>query len=275
MNHLNRELAPIGDQAWKQIEDEATRSLRHFLAGRRLVDFAGPLGWEASAISGGRLGSPETVPGSTQVDLRPREVHRMVEIRRVFTLARTELDTAERGATDIDLDPVVDAAREAAHAEDWCVFHGELTAGLQGITPASPHQSLSLGDDFSAYPHVVAGAIATLQEAGVDGPYGLALGPAGYRGVLETTERGGYPLLEHLRLILDGPVVWAPSVDGAVVISQRGGDYELLVGQDFSIGYLTHDAHTVELYLESSFAFRVEGPEAAVALTHSPTQTIT
>ncbi len=267
MNHLNRELAPVGDRAWQQIEDEAGRSLRHFLAGRRLVDFTGPLGWEASAVARGRLGAAEPVPGATHVDLRPREVHQFVEIRRPFTLTREELDVAERGATDIDLEPVVDAAREAAHVEDWCVFHGQLASGLEGIIPASVHAPIPLGDDYSRYPHVVAGAIATLQEAGVDGPYGLALGPDGYRGVLETTERGGYPLLEHLRLILGGPVVWAPAVDGAVVVSQRGGDYELLVGQDFSIGYLAHDATEVQLYLESSFAFRVEGADGAVALT--------
>ena len=86
--------------------------------------------------------------------------------------------------------------------------------------------------------------------------------------MIETTQRGGYPVLEHLRLILGGPVIWAPAVDGAVVISLRGGDFELVCGEDVSIGYRRHDADAVSLYLEESITFRNHGPEAAVALRY-------
>ena len=55
MNHLMRELAPVTDDSWSQIDDEAARSLKHFLAARRLVDFSGPLGWEFSAVDVGRV----------------------------------------------------------------------------------------------------------------------------------------------------------------------------------------------------------------------------
>jgi uncharacterized linocin/CFP29 family protein len=68
--------------------------------------------------------------------------------------------------------------------------------------------------------------------------------------------------------MLDGPVVWAPAVDGAIVVSQRGGDFELVVGQDISIGYTDHDAESVSLYLEESLTFRVDSPEAAVRLAY-------
>jgi uncharacterized linocin/CFP29 family protein len=105
-------------------------------------------------------------------------------------------------------------------------------------------------------------------RAGIEGPYGLALGPAPYMRVLETTEHGGYPLLDHLRTIVGGPLVWAPGVDGAVVMSVRGDDFELVVGQDFSIGYLSHSATSVTLYLQESFTFRVLTPEAAVPLAY-------
>jgi uncharacterized linocin/CFP29 family protein len=101
---------------------------------------------------------------------------------------------------------------------------------------------------------------------GISGPYGLALAPAIYKGVIETTEHGGYPLFEHLRKILDGPLVWTPGVDGAVVVSLRGGDFLLECGQDIAIGYDSHDAEVVRLYLVESFSFRVATPEAAVAL---------
>ena len=80
-----------------------------------------------------------------------------------------------------------------------------------------------------------------LLHSGVSGPYALALGGEQYRRVVETAEHGGYPLLEHLRKILEGPIVWAPGVHGAVVVSLRGGDFLFESGQDLSIGYLDHD----------------------------------
>ena len=84
---------------------------------------------------------------------------------------------------------------------------------------------------------------------------------------METAEHGGYLLLDHLRQILGGPVVWAPGVEGGVVLSLRGGDFVFHIGQDLSIGYRDHDAEVVRLYVEESFSFQVFEPDAAVALT--------
>ena len=74
------------------------------------------------------------------------------------------------------------------------------------------------------------------------------------------------PLLEHLREIVGGPIVWAPAVKGGAVLSMRGGDFLFESGQDLSLGYESHDADAVDLYLEESFSFQVATPEAAVAL---------
>jgi uncharacterized linocin/CFP29 family protein len=103
-------------------------------------------------------------------------------------------------------------------------------------------------------------------SGGIEGPYGLALAPDVYKRVVETTERGGYLLFDHLRKITGGPLVWAPGVNGAVVASLRGGDFLLESGQDLAIGYHAHDVDSVHLYLVESFSFRVATPEAAVAL---------
>jgi uncharacterized linocin/CFP29 family protein len=154
-----------------------------------------------------------------------------------------------------------------ATAENRAVFHGWQAAGITGIAEASTHDAIALGDDCERYPRHVARAVESLLCAGVGGPYGLALGPEAYTRVLETTEHGGYPLLEHLRKIIGGPLVWAPGVHGAVVVSQRGGDFLFEVGEDLSIGYDDHDADAVQLYLVESFSFRVATSEAAVALT--------
>ncbi len=267
MNHLMRDKAPITDAAWAQIEGEATRSLEHFLAGRKLVDFSGPHGWSHSAVDLGRVAPLEAGP-IMGVHAAQRRVLPLIELRTPFVLDRAELDAADRGADDLDLEPVIEAARRAAMAEDGSMFHGFAPAGVVGMAAATPHRVVAITDDYDDYPTHVATAVATLRAADVAGPYAIALGARCYTGVTETTERGGYPVFEHLRALLGGPIVWAPAVDGAVVLSQRGGDFQLVVGEDFSIGYLAHDAATVTLYLEESFAFRINSPDAAVRLAY-------
>jgi uncharacterized linocin/CFP29 family protein len=267
MNHLLRELAPISDDAWAEIDGEARRTLNHFLAARKLVDFRGPLGYDASAISLGRL-EPMGIEVGPGVVARRRQVQPLVELHRAFTLDRGELESIDRGACDSQLDPVRDASQALAMAEDAIVFDGLADAGIAGIGPSSPHEPIALGDSFGDYPNHVAKAVAILKGAGIAGPYAIALGPRCYAGVIETTEKGGYPVLHHLRLILGGPVVWAPAVDGALVLSQRGGDFELTIGQDVSIAYRSHDADSVTLELRETLGFIACSPEAAIALRY-------
>ncbi len=266
MSHLHRSLAPISPAAWSEIEAEASRTLEHYLAARKLVDFAGPLGWDASSVGLGRV--EVLAPLVEGVAGAQRAVRPLVELRAPFTLARAEVDAVDRGARDADLAPVVAAARDLALAEDALALDGYDAAGIVGIGAASPHTPIQLSDDFDRYPNHVAAALAVLKGEGVGGPYAIALGPRCYKGVIETTERGGYPLLQHLHLILGGPVIWAPAVDGAIVLSQRGGDFELTVGQDVSIGYAAHTADEVTLYLEESLTFLASSPEAAIALRY-------
>jgi uncharacterized linocin/CFP29 family protein len=267
MDHLLRELAPISDAAWLEIEREAKRSLVTMLAARKLVDVEVQDDWTTSAMTSGRVTVLEdaALPG---VSAQRRESIAVTELRAELVIERTELDAIDRGAPDADLQAVVDAARAMAFAEDSIVFNGLPGGSALGICPASPHEPVSISDDYNSYPTSVARAVAMLRAAAVDGPYGIALGPRCYTGVIETTEHGGYPVLEHLRLILGGPVVWAPAVDGAVVLSMRTGDFELSIGHDLAIGYVSHDLDHVQLVLEETVAFRANTPVAAVHLTY-------
>lgn len=265
MNHLHRSLAPIGDAAWGQLEDEARNRLVTYLAARKLVDFAGPHGWEHAAVNLGRADPIDGPNGG--VDARRRRVLPLVELRASFTLPRRVIDDAERGATDLDLGPLDAAAQQVALAENVAVFHGYPEAGIVGMTEASSEPPITPEPDMNRYPTAIARAVNELATRGIIGPYGLAIGPDGYTRIVETAEHGGYPLLDHLRKILEGPVVWAPGVQGAIVASMRGGDFRLDVGQDLAIGYSSHDGTTVTLYLEESMTFRVLEPDAAVHLT--------
>jgi uncharacterized linocin/CFP29 family protein len=266
MNHLLRELAPITDNSWGVIDKEARERLTPALAARKLVDFTGPHGWEHSATNLGRTQALAEGPAKG-VRAEQRRLLAVSELYAPFPVARAELRDADRGAEDIDWGALDKAAHRIAKAENRLVFHGWEAAGIRGIAEASTHDAIALGEDCESYPRHVARAVDALLCAGVGGPYGLALGPQAYTRVLETAEHGGYLLLDHLRKIVGGPLVWAPGVDGAVVVSQRGGDFVLEVGEDLSVGYESHDAETVQLYLVESLTFRVLTTEAAVALS--------
>jgi uncharacterized linocin/CFP29 family protein len=264
-NHLLREHAPISDAAWALIDEEARERLTVALAARRLVDFSGPHGWEHSATNLGRTEPISDAPCDGVV-ARHRRVLAVAEVRAPFDVSRDELRAGDRGAADVDFEALDRAARNLAVAENKAVFHGWAQAGIEGITQATPHPEVPRGEDFNDYPRPVAKAVELLLQRGIGGPYGLALGTDDYTGVIETAEHGGYPLFDHLRQILDGPIVWSPGVNGAVVVSQRGGDFLFDSGQDIAVGYDHADDEAVHLYLEESFTFRVATPEAAVAL---------
>ena len=264
-NHLLREHAPISDSNWKLLDDEARERLSVLLAARKLVDFSGPHGWEYSATNLGRVAGVAKAP-CDGVSALQRRVLPLVEVRAEFAISRAELRDDDRGAADADLEPLDRAAHQIAVAENRAVFHGWSEAAIAGIAEVSPHQGLQLGNDPTTYPRPVASAVEQLLRNGIAGPYALALGNEEYKQVVETAENGGYPLLEHLRKIVDGELVWAPGLEGAIVVSMRGDDFLLESGQDLSIGYLDYDADEVRFYLEESFSFHVATPEAAVPI---------
>jgi len=273
MNHLLRELAPISTAGWQEIEKEATRTLKTTLAARRLVDFVGPQGWSSSAVGTGRS-EAIAAPGEGHVRARLRKVLPLVELRIPFEMSIGDLDDVERGAKDPDTDAVIAAARAIAIAEDRAVFHGFPAAGIRGICEAQAKEGLPIGDDYELFPEVVTTALNRLRDEGVDGPYAIALGEECYKGLTETTH-GGYPVLDHIRHLVDGPLVWAPGLDGSLVLSMRGDDFQLTVGEDFSIGYLGHDHDTVRLYIEETFTFWLLSPQAAIPLVHRAAATAT
>jgi uncharacterized linocin/CFP29 family protein len=267
MNNLHRELAPISAAAWSQIEQEAVRTIKRHLAGRRVVDTRGPAGTAWSAVGTGHVADIEPLQGG--VLARQRQVSVLVELRVPFTVDRGAIDDVERGAEDSDWQPVKDASRQIAFAEDRAIFEGYPAAGITGVRHASSNPSMTLPADARDYPAAVAEALGQLRNAGVDGPYSVVLSADAYTAVSETSDHG-YPVASHIERLISGEIVWAPAIDGAFVLTTRGGDFALHLGQDTSIGYLAHDANTVELYLQETLTFLVLTAEAAVALAPAP-----
>jgi len=107
--------------------------------------------------------------------------------------------------------------------------------------------------------------LSRLRLVGVNGPYSVLLGADAYTALAETSDHG-YPVLEHIRRLVENEIIWAPAIPGAFVLTTRGGDFDLHIGQDVSIGYLSHTDAVVRLYLQETFTFLLLTTEAAVAL---------
>jgi uncharacterized linocin/CFP29 family protein len=264
MNNLYRELAPVSATAWAGIEEEAKRTFARHAAARKAVDVTGPDGLTLAGMGTGHVTTID--PPADGVTATLRDWRPVVELRVPFTLSRSEIDSVERGALDPDWQPVKDAAKKIAFAEDRAVFDGYAAAQITGVRQASSNAALVLPGEVRDYPDVVSKAVSELRLAGVAGPYSLLLSADAWTAVSETSDHG-YPIREHLARVLDGDIIWAPAIDGALLLSGRGGDYELRLGQDLSIGYLSHDAESVHLYFTESFTFAVYTTEASVPLT--------
>jgi uncharacterized linocin/CFP29 family protein len=263
-NNLYRNLAPVTDVAWTEIELEATRTFKRHIAGRRVVDVSEPGGPVTASVSTGRLVDVQAPTDGVVAHLRASKP--LVRLRVPFTLSRSEIDDVERGSQDSDWDPVKGAAKKLAFVEDRAIFEGYAAASIDGIRNASSNPALTLPDDPRAIPDIITQALSELRLAGVDGPYSVLLSADVYTKVSETTEHG-YPILVHINRLVNGDIIWAPAIDGAFVLTTRGGDFDLQLGTDVSIGYTSHDAETVQLYLQETLTFLCYTAEASVALS--------
>jgi uncharacterized linocin/CFP29 family protein len=262
MDVLRRELAPIADEAWKYLDQQAVDVLKTQLSARTLVDFSGPHGLELGAVNLGRL---DIARSGGEVPWGVRRVLPLVELRIPFVLAQMEVDNISRGAREINDDPLREAARKLALLEERAVYLGFPEGQIQGIVQRASHPPINLPGNPEEYPHAVAEAVNALHAAGIGGPYALVLGMKAFYA-LRSVGATGYPAARIVHKLINGDILWSPALEGGLLVSRRGGDFELTVGQDIVIGYAHHDRDKVELYLTESFTFRVLEPQAAVAL---------
>src|SRR6516165_5089246 len=173
MNNLYRELAPINELAWSKIEEEAARTLKRYLAARRVVDVKGPSGSMLAAVGTGHLRNVEAP--AEGIIARQRGVKALVELRVPFQLNRQAIDDVERGANDSDWQPLKDAAKKIAFAEDRAIFEGYAAGGIEGIRQGTSNPIEPLPADVRNYPDALAHSLSVLRLAGVNGPYSVLL----------------------------------------------------------------------------------------------------
>lgn len=263
-NLLRRSHAPLTTAAWEVVDAQATDILKSQLSARRFVDISGPHGWELAAVDIGRLkvadeGSSAGVPWGI------REVLPLLEVRVPFVVQQMELDAIARGCKDPDLGNLQEAVTKAARFEESVIYEGMPPAQMSGLLKESPHDSVALPADPMEYPNAVSQALRALEAAGIPRPYMLVMGRDSYFQLMQQG-KGGYPPHRLIEEMTGSRTHNTSALQGGVVLSAAAGNFELTLGQDWSVGYAFHDRDAVELYIAESFAFRVLEPAAAVEL---------
>lgn len=263
MDILNRSLAPIPEEAWDFIDEEAREILSMRFGGRKVVDFVGPKGIDFGVVNTGRLTS---IKEGEEVDYKKRAVLPLVEIKKPFRLKREEIEALARGAVDVDTDPLIDAAEEFTAAENEAILYGLEEANIKGIVEESEQPALTFTEDKNNIISALADGVNNLYKDGVGGPFTLMLGPELHTMIYKLDDKG-YPLLNKIKNLIKGDIVRVPALeDKGLLISTRGDDFELIVGQDVSVGYSKQTEDELEFFFLETFTFRINSPEAAVVV---------
>ncbi len=269
MDFLKRELAPIPMEAWTEIDVQATRSLKAMLSGRKFLDVTGPMGTGFPGVPEGRLGYPENQPEHGPL-YGIRKVHHIVEVRVPFELDVEEMDNVVRGAKDVDLSAMEEAARQIALFEEKVIYHGLPEANIRGLKSCIGGECLMIGSKPEALLEGIAEGVTVFSSRSIEGPYSFIVGPKIWSRMSAHVQ--GYPVKLQAESLLGGAVLLSPYLSGefeneAYMVTQRGGDLELILGQDLAIGYDSHTQTKVKLYFTESFTFRVLEPAAVASFT--------
>ena len=260
MDILRRSLAPVSDAAWVEINTTAKEVLTSVLSARKFMDVEGPKGWDYAALPTGRIEVPANQKGPVRYGIH--QVLPLVEARIPFELNIWELDNVARGAEDIDLGPLEEAARKIARFEESFVYEGFKPGGFAGLKNSSSHKAMPFPEEAEEIIGVVSTAVSTLKAASIEGPYSLVLNTERWQKVNSYVR--GYPLRKQLEGLLGGSIIMAPYISDSYLVSERGGDMRMVIGQDISIGYESHNNKVVQLYFTESLTAQVIEPACLV-----------
>ena len=261
MDYLKRDLAPITKNAWEEIDTRVSQIAKYTLTARKLVDVSGPLGFESGGVNTGRLKTPLTQTHSG-VNFGIREIQPFIEIRKPFELNIWELDNIDRGSKDINLKSLEKATRQVSLFEDSTIYEGFDPGGVVGLSNNSSHKKVTMPETANEILVEIANQVNNLRKSSVEGPYSLVLSKKLWLKLLKITE--GYPILEQLNEIIQGKIIINHNQDTNMLLSGRGGDYELTQGTDIEVGYDGHSSENVKLFLSHAFTFRVLSPESII-----------
>lgn len=268
MDILRRSTVMVSSEAWHEMDEQAKRVLESHLSARKFIDVIGPKGWDYAAHPCGRLDIPhETSEGNVAYGIH--QVLPLVESRVTFDLDLWELDNITRGLKNPDLSPLDEAARRIAAFEEKAVYEGLPSAGIEGLWETAKDRTLKIRDTSSArgVMEVISSGIYRFQQDAIEGPYALVASPTLWKSLYSLSEC--YPLFKNVKEVLEGPIILSTHEKESFLVSMRGGDMELVVGQDLSLGFIGNDSRKGTFFLTESFTFRVINSEAIIPLALS------
>ncbi|MDP2844184.1 MAG: family 1 encapsulin nanocompartment shell protein, partial [Acetobacterium sp.] len=175
---LKREIAPLTQLAWSEIDGRAEAVLKSRLTARKAVTVNGPKGLAFTSVSEGRLeliDDDENLVKTGIFKIKP-----LVEARISFTLNRWELDNLTRGAKDIDLTNLEEAVQKIAEFEETAVYKGFDAGQIKGLETVSANEKIPFGETDSQIMEAISKGLVTLKEKFEAGPFVLIVGEVAY-----------------------------------------------------------------------------------------------
>lgn len=264
MEILNRINAPFGNGVWSEIDATLGEFLAKRLNIRSVVDFNANYSYEDDAISTKAL---HEVSNKKGLSIATREPIKMVEIKKSFTLSKSVIEDIKRGVEDYDDSALANAANEFGAVENEMILNGLKEANIEGIVVNKEVESITVNSTKEILSGV-AKSLGVFNKNFVDGGFKLVIS-SNTLASLYTEFFDGISVKAKIDDILGANNIVVNEDIGdkkALLISQRGEDFEFFSGLDVSLGYEKETKDSVELFLMQTCAFRVLGPEAAVVL---------
>jgi uncharacterized linocin/CFP29 family protein len=260
MDMLRQSMAPISEEAWKEIREQAKLLFSQKLTARRFVDVRGPKGWDYGAETLGKM--QRLFKRKNGLESRVHRIQPLIEVKMPFQLSVEELDSISRGAVDADLGPMEDAVEKMARFEEESIYYGMDKANIKGLKGATLHRVQTIPKSAGRVLGAFSSGVQVLKDASVEGPYSAVVNNAMWHTI--SSDHRGYPLRRQLGETLGGKIIPNPYIKEMFLFSERGGDFLLTLGADLSVGYESHDTQKVRLFFIESFTFRVVEPAAVV-----------
>ncbi|HKL47564.1 MAG TPA: family 1 encapsulin nanocompartment shell protein [Candidatus Izemoplasmatales bacterium] len=252
MDIFKRNLAPISDQAWEEVDERAEEVINAQLTTRKSLKVNGPFGLSYTSIPTGRLDLIEN--NSSKVKLGIYNNKSLLETRISFELSKWELDNLLRGAKDIELDALEDAAKVIARFEDDVIYNGSKNAGIAGLMQeAGIEKNIKL--DSQEILSGISEALIDLKNAFVGGPFNFVVSRKVYNALNKV--HGSKLLRMIVEEMIGGHVIVSEMITGGLLLPVEHDDLEFTIGQEYTIGYESHTDDMVKLFIMNSFTLRV------------------
>lgn len=138
----------------------------------------------------------------------------------------------------------------------------ELRTYLFGDSSIIEVEKIQITDEINASSGI---EIGDLKDHFQEGPFVLIVGEEVFKRL--NTSGQVYPLFNQIESLINGKILLNPVIKGAFLFPYDNKNFELTIGQDFSIGYDSHNAETIKLFITESLTFRVLDENIIVSYT--------